>query len=53
MTTTFYIFAALGWIVTLIVAYALGYAEGRKQGELDGLEQAAAECLRRSPNACY
>ena len=45
--TTFYICAAIGWIVTCAVAYALGWCEGKKQGELDGLQQAAAECRRR------
>lgn len=51
MTTTFYICAGIGVIVMCCVCYALGWCEGRKQGELDGMEAAAAECRRRCANA--
>ena len=47
MTTTFYICAAVGWIVTLIAAYALGWVNGYRNGDIDGLEEAMAECRRR------
>lgn len=40
MTTTFYICTALGWIVTCVVCYALGYTEGWRQGEVSGHEEA-------------
>lgn len=46
-TATFYIITAFCWLVTCGVAYALGWAEGRRQGEIDGYEEAAGECRRR------
>ena len=36
MTTLQYILAWAGFCVACVACYAVGYAEGRKQGELDG-----------------
>ena len=41
MTMTFYICASAVWIVTCGVCYALGWSDGRRQGEIDGYEEAA------------
>lgn len=41
MTTLQYIAAWAGFCAACVACYAVGYAEGRKQGELDGYEDAA------------
>ena len=43
MTTTFYICAAVGWVVTLAVACALGHRDGR----IDGFAEHEDYCRRR------
>ena len=51
MTTLQYILAWAGFCVACVACYAVGYSEGRKQGELDGDEDAADKCRRRCANA--
>ena len=47
MTTTFYIIAVIGVLVLCGASYALGWANGRATGRLDGYDEAAAECRGR------
>lgn len=46
MTATFYIAAALGWIVTCAVSYALGHRDGKADGYAEHEDFCRRRCAK-------